>query len=290
MALTPTDPTKAQIWIRGTAPDQIIDLYVPRGAKGDPGGFTQGTLIGTGTDWNNLMADGIYRIAGQASQVNMPGLYPYGILMVNAVEPATRINQVFYPGTTGTNGRIIWSRGYAGGIWSSWRSYTPGRWDTTAGRAMYMWDPVAERDQLVYGDTGWRLLTNPSNAGGGSCYIRRIGYQVYLKVNTTNPTDATGQDSHAYQILPAGYLPSGFAPAVNSFVLGMCRIGASNQRQPVAAQLYSNGSLSLEKDESNASGATVTSSSTFNFSIVYDTTTIWPTTLPGSASGSIPNT
>lgn len=34
MPLSPTDPTQAQAWIRGTAPDQIVDFYIPRGNQG----------------------------------------------------------------------------------------------------------------------------------------------------------------------------------------------------------------------------------------------------------------
>jgi hypothetical protein len=47
MTLTPTDPTKAQVWIRGTSPNQIVDLYVPRGARGDKG--EPGDLVNTTT-------------------------------------------------------------------------------------------------------------------------------------------------------------------------------------------------------------------------------------------------
>lgn len=37
MTLQPDDPQQAQAWIRGTAPDQIVDFYIPRGNEGLPG-------------------------------------------------------------------------------------------------------------------------------------------------------------------------------------------------------------------------------------------------------------
>ncbi len=37
MVLQPDDPQEAQAWIRGTAPDQIVDFYIPRGNQGLPG-------------------------------------------------------------------------------------------------------------------------------------------------------------------------------------------------------------------------------------------------------------
>jgi hypothetical protein len=59
MALTPTDPTKAQAWIRGTAPDLTVDLYVPRGARGDKGEPGDLVNVTTGT-WGAVVVLSAY--------------------------------------------------------------------------------------------------------------------------------------------------------------------------------------------------------------------------------------
>jgi len=59
MTLIPTDPTKAQIWIRGDSPNQIVDVYVPRGARGDKG--EPGDLVNTTTgSWGAVVVLSAY--------------------------------------------------------------------------------------------------------------------------------------------------------------------------------------------------------------------------------------
>jgi len=99
MSPTPDDPTQAQAWITGEAPDQTVDFYIPRGntgpigprgpigpslavgnvttvvgpaapgtvgpqgltgPKGDPGGWTTGTELGN-VNLNSIVTPGLYR-------------------------------------------------------------------------------------------------------------------------------------------------------------------------------------------------------------------------------------
>lgn len=50
MALQPDNPQQAQAWIRGTAPDQVVDFYIPRGNEGPMGPRgPQGPSLGVGS-------------------------------------------------------------------------------------------------------------------------------------------------------------------------------------------------------------------------------------------------
>ena len=46
MARTPDDPAKAQAWLVQNGPQVELELYVPRGNKGDPGGIVITILLG----------------------------------------------------------------------------------------------------------------------------------------------------------------------------------------------------------------------------------------------------
>lgn len=355
MANTPTDPSQAQAWISGTAPDQTVDFYIPRGnvgptgprgpigpslivgdvvtttgpaapgtvgpqglqgLKGDPGGIVQGTIIANNTDWNNLITDGVYRCSGQSGMLNIPGLYPYGVLIVHSIDTGTRINQIFYPATTGTNGRIIWSRGYAGGVWSNWRTFTPGRWDTTAGRVLYQWDPIAERDQLVYGDTGWRALTldptygvvasgdffgapNGNALASDLIKIRRVNNRVYIGGNgPIQPKQDYSSTTRNLCGIPQGFRSTGS----NDYIITRYGNNGGDSAQRLVM-------LSVPADFSPANTPMqvipLVDSNWNNFATggtwpkqyggiwpygSWITNETWPTTLPGTAVGSIPNT
>ena len=48
---------------------------------------------------------------------------------------------------------------------SKWKNVPSQRVDTTAGRAVYVWDNVNNREQLAFGDTGYRALCTWTTAG-----------------------------------------------------------------------------------------------------------------------------
>ncbi|AXC38649.1 hypothetical protein QCN37_gp23 [Arthrobacter phage Tatanka] len=298
MAQTPTDPTKAQVWITKGIDDLDFEFYFPQGPKGDAGGFTLGTAldntIDTGTgkyNLNDVIVSGIYRLTATVDGLlirNYPRNYDTGILEVFERVPGQTVIQVWH--CINQTARIKYERTYVTGTWSPWRLYTSSRVDQTAGRAIYMFDDINGREQLVYGDTGLRSMPLPANVTSGVWYLRREGSKVSLYTQLTGINNNTGQDLHGYDVMAAGSIPVGFQPPVSVPLTGFGRVGVSNQRQPLMAFLYGNGRIALEKDETNTNGAIINNTAaSFYFSVTYDTTQSWPTTLPGTASGGIPN-
>lgn len=297
MTFVPLDPTKAEVRATQVGGQLDFDFYIPRGSKGEPGGFTLGTALDNAVDSGNgrfnlddVKTSGIYRMTATNDNLlirNYPRNYDTGILEVFERVPGQTIIQVWH--SLNINSRVTFERGYVNG-WQPWRMYASTRVDQTAGRAIYQWNDTALQDQLVYGDTGLRQMALPSHVTAGNWFIRRHNYDVYIYIQFTAINNNAGQDAHTYEVLPAGSIPVGFQPPVSVPISGFGRIGAANQRQPLTAFLYSAGRIALEKDETNAGGAIINNSAaSFYFGIHYTTTQAWPTVLPGSASGSIPN-
>lgn len=309
MSPTPDDPTKAQAWISGEAPDQTVDFYIPRGntgpmgpvgpigpslnvgdvltvtgpavpgtvgpqglpgPKGDPGGISAAVELGT-SDLNTIVAPGLYK-QGTSSGANSPltANYPYqggyGVLMVTA--NGTDIVQTFYGQSYSgaLDARIIYNRNRSNGVWSPWRIQRSSRMDQAAGRALYVWDDLNNREQLVYGDTGWRICS-VINGWTGTLQMRRIGGVVYC----TGSLDGVNYTTDHF-LAPA----VGFRPMDSSYV-GTVSNGAQSHARSIG---YAAGDLYV------AQGA----KTSYFMSFSYPTTDAWPTILPGSAFGSIPNT
>ncbi|UQS94694.1 minor tail protein [Arthrobacter phage Zeina] len=289
MALTPTDPTKAQIWIRGTAPDQIIDLYVPRGAKGDPGPWVETSLAET-TDLNSVVTSGLYKVAFSTQNPNLLN-YPTSaglngwIIEVRSQTTNTRVIQraIMTNGSGTPDGRAFYERRLNSGTWSPWRLFASTRVDQTAGRTIYQWDDLNSREQLVWGDTGNRDISNDqawndalfsgtavAKNSANLVRLRRVGSTVELYYAYDRAAGST--------VSPIAGFPLGFRPANPVMALG-CNSGM------VLARVYHGGgasALSYNTQGTAASAASV--------NMVFTTTDPWPTTLPGTAINTIPNT
>lgn len=173
-----------------------------------------------------------------------------------------------YGGAQLLRGTYVRSR--VSGTWGTWRFVPVQRVDQTAGRAIYTWDDLNNREQLVYGDTGWRdVSADLINGWTGSVYLRRVGYTVELVGRLLNSTAATS----------SGFLnlASAFRP-VNSIPL-LAR-PASNTATPIYGSISAAGAVGL------VTGAAFQQESV---SQVYTTVGAWPTTLPGLAVGGIQN-
>jgi hypothetical protein len=281
MASTPTDPTKAQVWISGTAPNQQFEFYIPRGAKGEPGGFTTPVTLGVNDNLDNIVIPGMYR---QLLNSGVPGTllnnYPitgsYGILLVyqtNGNDVIQKfIRQSYNPSV---DGRSEYTRNKSNGVWSPWRTNAVTRVDNTAGRAMYAWDEANQREQLVYGDTGVRECKTEILNGwtAGFLNITRKGSMVTLGHYVLSPSASTNPRLWS---IPSGFRPAGFG--------GNLQFPVRMQTSGTNYLVYNAGDLglSLIAGESTSNGAIQLST--------WVTNDPWPTVLPGVAVGSIPST
>lgn len=140
------------------------------------------------------------------------------------------------------------------------------RVDETVGRRVFIWDAVNARDQIIYADTGWRDIVVAS----GTFRIRRYNSTVFMKLVNFRP-QSTGTNT----ILP---IPEGFRAAGTSEVFYVDENSAARASQSRAYNPYDFVILNVGNVNSYISGGTS-----------YLTGDAWPTTLPGTASGTIPN-
>ena len=144
--------------------------------------------------------------------------------------------------------------------------------DESVGRRIFTWDTVNSRWQRTYGDTGWRLVAL-ENSWAGSAYIRRENNRVTMQV--FNLAGAATLTAVQYTI-PAGFQGGGttFFTARETAVSGAAVWGQTRTvaefRKTLTGETYNAGTWSMTW-ESN-----------------WSTADAWPSSLPGSASGSIP--
>lgn len=269
MARTPTDPTKAQVWITKGLDDLDFEFYIPQGPKGDPGGVTLGTTIGA-SNLDQFKSPGVYRQDNgsyPALALNYP-IVASGILYVDdRLGGASSVMQTYYPftGASGINPRQHYRRYLVSSTtWGPWESYVAQRVDQSAGRAIYTWDTINQRDQLIYGDTGWRDVM-PSSGTAAWIRLRRIGGMVSVWV--ADWVNGTNSDIVA--------LPVGFRTGTNSIVANW----GIRSNAPLNVVVSGPGAVVQAAQSANALSAFIT----------YPTIESWPTALPGTASGSIPN-
>lgn len=139
----------------------------------------------------------------------------------------------------------------------------------TAGRAIRVWDYLNNREQLIYGDTGGRDITTlGSSINGGAVRLSRESNVVQLTL-----VGATTSQAGAFTLLT---LPLGFRPT--AFIYG------------TTSKYW--GADSAEEMRINTTGAVEfrTADAGAGLSIVlrFRTNDPWPTSLPGTAFGTIP--
>ena len=248
------------------------------GPKGDPGGFVAATSLVANTDLNNIVTPGTYRNSDTASATlanNFPIAGVSGNIIVIATGPSV-VTQILYPINGAYGSRMMFMRSYNTNSWTPWRTFNSSRIDQTAGRAMYQWDEVNLREQLVYGDTGWRDISasNFVAGAGGSFLIRRMTGMVQASISATLPEGLAGGTVFAT-------IPSGFSPNNISAAYAYTRPSASLTQVTYRIQNGSGISLSAPTWV-NAWGA-------LNIHMQWFTNDAWPVALPGTANGTIPN-
>lgn len=238
--------------------------------------------MAAGDDFNNYTTSGVYRMEVTPTGLNYP-IAASGILEVWNRTPAGGYTlQEFTPvwATTTWNGRSFYQRFQLNGTWSAWQFFGSYRVDQTAGRAVYKWDPVNNREQLIYGDTGLRNVSGDTNwvnafvntgvaVSGGVLYIRRIDYRVDTLIQFTK---TVGGSVTATSAIPAGYQPSTIYTNTGT-------------NSAIEIQRYyhpGGGSSGIIQGNLPTGGA-------FSMQLSWVTNDAWPTTLPGTAIGVIPN-
>ncbi|ASR83612.1 hypothetical protein SEA_LISARA_28 [Arthrobacter phage LiSara] len=268
MAFTPADPTKAEVKVIQNGDQLGFDFYIPRGAKGDAGGWTS-TALPVNSDLNLITTEGLYRViasptAGEATTANLP-FNEAGSLAVTLSQTGTTQIQVYT-----TNTKSMYARRRFGGAWGPWRHFGTSRVDQTAGRVMYQWDEVNNREQMIYGDTGWRNITTDILNGwtASAILIRRVGAEVFLRLYQVN---GAAQTAGTIMTLTAGFRSGVF------------------QYEPCYTEAAALATILVESTGNIKAAGGATKYGTAAYSEVrWSTTETWPTTLPGVASGSIP--
>ncbi|MBD8466788.1 hypothetical protein IFU30_10965 [Plantibacter sp. CFBP 8798] len=263
---------------RKNGPD--IDLGDLRGKEGLPGlngaGVPWGTNLST-SDLDTVTTPGVYRQPTAASATlarNYPVAGNQGVLEVFEVSSVSGVVQRFTSqgGATGIM-RGFHQRRRNSATWEAWRFIATQRVDNTAGRAIYTWDDLNGREQLIYGDTGYRNIKDSITLDAvlttlGIAYLSRQGAYVELQLSGLNKT--------AGSTTFTGVIPAGFRPSTaNASAVG-----------------HDSGGNLPSVTVTNAGALIVRSSTPVNnggVTISFRTNDAWPTTLPGSAAGSIPN-
>lgn len=281
---------------QGTQSQQAIRDTMPttfKGEKGDPGGWTMGTDLGSHTagtalNLNDVRTPGLYR-QGSTSTVTA-GLYNYppvvdingsvrGILEViswsgsaNAVIQRYTTIGTGYGNAGAQRPRIEYTRAFGNDGWSEWDVRVSHRVDNTAGRAVYIWDPTANREQLIYGDTGARNIVGDligvRQAEATNAYptIRRVGNTVTLNLNGAVVTSTSTTGQLELYVVPDGF--KGSFQQVNMYV-----ITSINPLTAKSLQLVSQKYVRLYN--------TPTEGDQLRYTITWETSDPWPTTLPG---------
>lgn len=141
----------------------------------------------------------------------------------------------------------------------------------TAGRTVTVWDYLNNREQMVYGDTGFRDITaSVAGVTGGTVRVRRIGNMVYVLINGATRANLSSSPQLAL-------LTSGFRPAYTHVDLGDLHIYTN----PNAARLFVQTSGSVDALSASDNVGVYKS-------LLYPTSDPWPTVLPGTAVGVTP--
>lgn len=271
----------ASVSIGGTPENPIFNFVLPTGAKGEAGGWNAGVNLGT-LDLDTVTTPGLYYQASTALAMSTANHYPpmndmagsaRGVLEVESWSGGAAVIQRFTrigSGGNATGGiqrpRVTYVR-YREGVWSEWSVLANARVDNTAGRVVYLWDEQANREQMVYGDTGWRNLPL-INGFNRTLQVRREGGIVTLLGNVRRPPG--GSINGEFAVIPPDLVGTG------SWIYHPVRSNAN----PSVGALYRKNDLLSFTDLSETNVVDVTE---VRFEIQWSTTKPWPATLPGTS-------
>jgi len=167
------------------------------------------------------------------------------------------------------------------------------RVDNTVGRRAFAWDADNAREQMVYGDTGWRDIKASSKFPGDTTLsvlnLRRFNGMVYLYgwiiPGATMTAAPRWNPVEFLNPIPIGFRPGTPAFSYLNYNAGVFSAGSS-ARSLVVSNSSTSDAMSLfvmgDSVSTNWPGVNTI------FSTSWPTVEAWPTTLPGVASGGIP--
>ncbi|UQS94692.1 minor tail protein [Arthrobacter phage Zeina] len=268
-------PINLTITDTNTSPSSevVVGPQGPIGPKGDPGGWLASTVIAIGASLDTITTSGLY-----LNPSSNWAMGPANATTGGHLEVISSSGYVYQRYVNINEQRKVFTRTRnSAGTWTAWRAHNTVRVDQTAGRSIYMWDDINSRDQLIYGDTGWRDLTPVNGWTATSLKLRRIGQTVYLHAANANGSAAT--TDAISEVLGVGF---------------RCNVLPVSVRVPVMTGTTTDATRAAAVDISTNNlrvfGAAYTALTAGNIYVTYPTIDTWPTTLPGTASGSIPNT
>ncbi len=233
-----------------------------------------GAAVNTVVDINTYRTPGRYRIQAAATASAGLPVATAGVLDVFSVTGVNNATQEFTPfagSATSRKGFYRRTAANSGATWDAWQFFSGLRVDQVAGRAIYAWDDINAREQMIYGDTGWRDISSLLENGWlGNVSVRRTGLAVWMRFEGIDPSKQTSQ-------LPIR-LPVGFRGGS----IGNERFELHNALNPAGMfRGYAQNNGLVYVIASGAAGL-------LYGSVQMTTADSWPTALPGTAVGSIP--
>ena len=231
--------------------------------------------------WNaagaNLGDTGAQALAiSSAAPSSWQQLIAVGVAPANATQVSIEVDGY----TSGSIGDAVYidALGFwvgAGGIWampgvpiSAMGSHT----DESVGRRVFTWDGVNSRWQMIYGDTGWRdVSTLFTGSWLGNWNVRRINSVVYH--NLFNVRSGTGAVWNA----PAGFRGGISTTDVQSMPVSRYDLASHSA---IGCNNGGAGNYTVLGGAIGYAGAVINA--------VITTYEAWPSSLPGTAVGSIP--
>jgi len=167
------------------------------------------------------------------------------------------------------------------------------KWDESVGRRCFAWDTVNSRWQMIYGDTGVRDVAASSTLPGDTTIaalkVRRIGNTVEFVAWFTPGATLQAIDRRGIRSMYA--LPSGFRPSMNGSqydALPAGALGTGDQTRFLMLGTPTDGTTLYFWATGDAASTNWTAV-THILRRIWTTNDPWPTVLPGTAAGSIPD-
>ena len=251
-----------------------------------------GANLQTTTDLNSVTTPGVYRqsTATDLRALNYPNVSSLGVLRVY-----TTTNTILQEFTVTTDalqaarGMYMRRMIVSTGSWTAWSFIASQRVDQTAGRAIYIWDDLNNREQLIYGDTGQRSLSSLlssvwDTSGGSTLHVRRSTYEVYWSFSLRPLVDIP--ETTVTDILAGGVTLPGFGNIDDGWY-GDRQLPAitSAATQP----WFFNRQSGSARPQIYAEFGPIPAGTWLRGLLAHNTRDIWPTTLPGNAISTIPN-